>query len=183
MIKISTPLSSEPVLSLKAGDEILLSGTVYTARDAAHKRLIALIDSSSPLPLDLAGQILYYTGPAPARPGRVIGSAGPTTSSRMDRYTPSLIKSTGLAGVIGKGNRSDDVIGAFRDYKCVYFAATGGAGALLSQCITRAEIVCYEDLGPEAVYKLEVRDFPLIVAIDCEGNNLYVSGPGKYGNQ
>ena len=167
MIRISTPLLSESILSLKAGDEILLSGTVYTARDAAHKRLVSLIDDLSPLPVDLSGQILYYTGPAPARPRRIIGSAGPTTSSRMDRYTPSLIKSTGLAGVIGKGNRSEDVVKAFRDYKCVYFAATGGAGALLSQCITRAEIVCYEDLGPEAIYKLEVKDFPLFVAIDC----------------
>ena len=170
---ISTKLTKEIVESLNAGDEVLLNGTIFTARDAAHKRLISLIDRSEKLPVDLRDQILYYTGPTPPKPGYVIGSAGPTTSSRMDSYTPKLIEATGLRGLIGKGNRSKPVIEAMISHGCVYFAAIGGAGALLSKCITKAEIVCYEDLGPEAIYKLDVQDFPVIVATDCRGKSLF----------
>jgi fumarate hydratase subunit beta len=172
-IAITTPLQSTIVESLRAGDEILISGTIFTARDAAHKRLIELIENNKPLPVDLKNQIIYYTGPTPAQPGKVIGSAGPTTGSRMDPYTPLLIKSSGLCGIIGKGNRNSDVKKALVDFGCIYFVAIGGAGALLSKCITASEIVCYEDLGAEAIYKLTVRDFPVIVAIDSEGNNVY----------
>jgi fumarate hydratase subunit beta len=170
---INTPLTEELVKELNAGDEVLINGTIFTARDAAHKRLAELIDSNKKLPVDLTNQILYYTGPTPAQPGKIIGSAGPTTSSRMDRYTPKLIRTTKLRGIIGKGNRSSEVIDSFVNYGCVYFAAIGGAGALLSKCITASEIVCYEDLGAEAIYKLTVNNFPVIVAIDCKGRNLY----------
>ena len=183
MKNISAPLSAEIIRSLRAGDEILLSGTIYTARDAAHKRLISLLENGEKLPVDLSGQVLYYTGPTPPRPGMAIGSAGPTTSSRMDKYTPSLAAATGLGGIIGKGNRSEEVIKSLKDNTCVYFAAVGGAGALLARQIKSARVVAYPDLGPEAIYKLEVVDFPLIVAIDCEGNNLYVEGPRKYRKQ
>lgn len=177
---LSTPLTRELSGSLQAGDQILLNGTIFTARDAAHKRLFELIKKSEKLPLNFSEQIIYYTGPTPASPGRAIGAAGPTTSSRMDKYTPELISQTGLTGIIGKGNRSDKVINAFINHRCTYFAAVGGAGALLSQCIIKCEPVLYEDLGPEAIYKLEVRDFPLIVTIDCGGNNLYLQEPQKY---
>ncbi|NLG19456.1 MAG: Fe-S-containing hydro-lyase [Fibrobacter sp.] len=183
MKNISAPLSAELIRSLRAGDEILLTGTIYTARDAAHKRLISLLESGEKLPVDLSGQVLYYTGPTPPRPGMAIGSAGPTTSSRMDKYTPSLVAATGLGGIIGKGIRSEEVIRSLKDNTCVYFAAVGGAGALLARQIKSARVVAYPDLGPEAIYKLEVVDFPLIVAIDCEGNNLYVEGPRKYKKQ
>jgi fumarate hydratase subunit beta len=172
-ITINTPLTENRIKELNAGDEVLINGTIFTARDAAHKRLTVLIDNHQKLPVDLTNQILYYTGPTPAQPGKVIGSAGPTTSSRMDRYTPKLIQTTRLRGIIGKGNRSPDVIKSFIDYGCIYFAAIGGAGALLSKCITASEIVCYEDLGAEAIYKLTVQNFPAIVAIDCKGKNLY----------
>jgi len=171
--EITTPLTENIVKSLTAGDEVLISGTIYTARDAAHKRLSHLIAENKELPVNLDGQIVYYTGPTPAQPGKVIGSAGPTTSGRMDRYTPDLITYSGLRGIIGKSNRSPEVIKAFKDHGCVYFVAIGGAGALLSKCITSSEIVCYEDLGAEAIYKLTVNSFPVIVAIDCSGNNLY----------
>lgn len=180
MKSITTPFTKEISASLQAGDHILLNGTVFTARDAAHKRLFEIIKRSERLPLNLSEQIIYYTGPTPAPPGRVIGAAGPTTSSRMDKYTPELISQTGLTGIIGKGNRSDQVIDSFIKYRCTYFAAVGGAGALLSQCIRKCEPMLYEDLGPEAIYKLEVRDFPLIVAIDSRGNNLYLQEPQKY---
>lgn len=180
MKSITTPFTKEISASLQAGDHILLNGTVFTARDAAHKRLFELIKRSEKLPLNFSEQIIYYTGPTPAPPGRVIGAAGPTTSSRMDKYTPELISRTGLTGIIGKGNRSDQVIDSFIKYRCTYFAAVGGAGALLSQCIRKCEPVLYEDLGPEAIYKLEVRDFPLIVAIDSRGNNLYLQESQKY---
>jgi len=182
MKSISTPFTRDISGSLQAGDQILLSGTIFTARDAAHKRLFDVIKRSEKLPLNLSEQIIYYTGPTPASPGHVIGAAGPTTSSRMDRYTPTLISQTGLTGIIGKGNRSDKVIDAFIKYHCTYFAAVGGAGALLSQCIKKCEPVLYEDLGPEAIYKLEVKDFPLVVSIDCRGNNLYLQEPPKYQN-
>lgn len=173
MITISTPLSAETVLSLRAGTQVLLNGTVFTARDSAHKRLINAIDNSQELPVNLCEQVLYYTGPTPAPPGKIIGSAGPTTSTRMDTFTPKLIEKTGLRGMIGKGNRSKEVIEAMKKFGAVYFAATGGAGALLSKCIIAAQIVCYEDLGPEAVYRFEFKNFPLTVAIDCKGNSLY----------
>lgn len=173
MKRFSTELTDTITRSLKAGEEIFLCGTIYTARDAAHKRLISLIDNSKEFPVDLRNGILYYTGPTPAKPGSVIGSAGPTTSYRMDAYTPKLIANSGLRGMIGKGNRSPSVIDAIVSHGCVYFAAIGGAGALLSKCIQAARIVCYEDLGPEAIYKLTVEDFPVVVAIDCSGKNLY----------
>lgn len=180
MKNISTPFLKDMSRSLHAGDRVLLSGTIFTARDAAHKRFTELIDRNKKLPVNLREQIIYYTGPTPASPGRIIGSAGPTTSSRMDKYTPGLIANTGLGAIIGKGNRNDQVIDAFQKYEFTYFVATGGAGALLSQCIKKCETICYEDLGPEAVYKLEIVDFPIIVAIDCHGNNLYKTGPAKY---
>lgn len=172
-IAITTPLQPAIVESLRAGDEVLISGQIFTARDAAHKRLTELIENRTPLPVNLTNQIVYYTGPTPAQPGKVIGSAGPTTSSRMDPYTPTLIKSGGIRGIIGKGNRSPEVKKALIDFGCTYFVAIGGAGALLSKCITSSEIICYEDLGAEAIYKLTVKDFPVIVAIDTEGNSVY----------
>ncbi|HQM89613.1 MAG TPA: Fe-S-containing hydro-lyase [Exilispira sp.] len=172
MKNISTPLSKNVIEDLKAGEEILLSGYLYTARDVAHSRLCKLIKDGKPLPFDIKDQVFYFVGPTPPRPGYVIGSAGPTTSYRMDEYSPILIEH-GLSGMIGKGNRSSDVIDAMIKYKAVYFAAIGGAGALIARCIKEATIVCYEDLGPEAIRKILVVDMPLIVAIDCYGNNLY----------
>lgn len=180
MKQITTPVTPALLSELNAGDMVLLSGTIYTARDAAHKRFASVLAENGRLPVDLRGQIVYYTGPSPAPPGKVIGSAGPTTSSRMDKYAPSLIAATGLSGMIGKGNRSPAVIDAIKKYGCVYFAAVGGAGALLSKHITASEIICYPELGPEAVYKLTVRDFPLVIAIDCRGQNLYTCGPDEY---
>lgn len=177
---LTTPLAPGQVTALAAGDEILLNGRCYTARDAAHKRLIERIDAGKPLPVNLRGHFLYYTGPTPPKPGMPIGSAGPTTSSRMDRYTPQLIESTGLVGLIGKGNRSIAVVNALIKNQCVYCAATGGAGALLAQCIQKARVICYEDLGAEAIYELELVDFPLLVAIDTKGNNRYTLGPSTY---
>ncbi|HEX2959498.1 MAG TPA: Fe-S-containing hydro-lyase [Chitinispirillaceae bacterium] len=180
MKQITTPVTPAQLTELSAGDPVLLNGTIYTGRDAAHKRFAAALAENGRLPVDLRGQIIYYTGPSPAPPGKVIGSAGPTTSSRMDKYAPSLIETTGLGGMIGKGNRSTAVIEAIKKYCCVYFAAVGGAGALLSKHITASEIICYPELGPEAVYKLTVKDFPLITAIDCRGKNLYIDGPEEF---
>ena len=171
--KITTPFSAEDAAQLKAGDQLRLSGVIYTGRDAAHKRLVALLDEGKTLPVDLADQFIYFVGPCPAPPGRPIGSAGPTTSYRMDAYSPRLIADCALRGMIGKGNRSKEVVDAMKQHNAVYFAATGGAGALIAQCIKKAEIVAFEDLGPEAIYRLEVEDFPLTVAIDCNGNTLY----------
>jgi fumarate hydratase subunit beta len=179
-ILLTTPLTDATVARLHAGDRVLLSGIVYTARDAAHKRLLGLLDKGERLPVDLAGQVLYYCGPAPAKPGRVIGSAGPTTSSRMDAFTPGLLAATGLKAMIGKGGRSAAVIDAMKKHCCVYFAATGGAGALIARTIRSATICCYEDLGPEAIYRIEVVSMPLIVAIDGQGNDLYKLGPEEY---
>ena len=176
----SPPFNDEIVRVLKSGDRIFINGTLYTARDAAHKRFIDLIIAGKPLPVDLKGQIIYYCGPTPTAPGRVFGSAGPTTSGRMDRFTPVLLEKTGLKGMIGKGDRSPEVVDAMKKQCAVYFAAIGGAGALLSTFVRKSEIVCYEDLGAEAVYRLTVEKFPVIVAIDCEGNNLYVDGPAKW---
>lgn len=170
--RIQTPLTKETARTLQAGDYVYLSGTIYSARDAAHKRLTESLAKGETLPLPLENEIIYYLGPTPARPGQVIGSAGPTTSSRMDKYAPELLN-LGQTGMIGKGRRSDAVIASMKKNSAVYFAAVGGAGALLSKCIKKAEVIAYEDLGAEAIYKLEVEDFPVIVVIDCEGNNLY----------
>lgn len=178
-IKINTPLTQEKLHQLKAGDSCLISGTIYTARDAAHKRLCELIDANKPLPLDIKDCIIYFVGPTPAKPGVAIGSAGPTTSYRMDAYSPSLIK-LGLTGMIGKGKRGEAVISSMKKYGAVYFGAIGGCGALLSKCIKKAEVIAYDDLGAEAIRKLEVEDFPVVVVIDSEGNNLYETGPKNY---
>ncbi|MCK4982342.1 MAG: Fe-S-containing hydro-lyase [Victivallaceae bacterium] len=173
MIKLTTPFSAETVEKLCAGDQVLLSGVVYTGRDAAHKRLCELLDAGKELPVELKDQVLYFVGPSPAKPGNPIGSAGPTTSYRMDAYSPQIIAQTGLRGMIGKGGRGDEVIEAMYKYGCVYFAATGGAAALISKSITSCELVCYEDLGPEAIHRLTVKDLPLIVAIDAHKKDLY----------
>ena len=172
MKKITSPLSDEIIKNLRMGEQVLLSGEIYTGRDAAHKRMIELLEGGKPLPFDVHGQAIYYAGPCPAPPGRVIGSVGPTTSRRMDAYTPRLIQE-GLGIMIGKGNRSNEVIEAIRKYSGVYFAAVGGAGALMALCVERAEIIAFDDLGPEAVYRLSVRDMPLVVSIDCTGGNIY----------
>lgn len=178
-ISITTPLSREQARSLKAGDSCLISGVIYTARDAAHKRLCELAAQGKELPLDLKDTVIYYVGPTPAKPGDAIGSAGPTTSYRMDAYSPLLI-SLGETGMIGKGKRGPEVIQAMKDHGAVYFGAIGGCGALLSQCIKKAEVIAYEDLGAEAIRRLEVEDFPVIVVIDSQGNNLYESGRKAY---
>lgn len=170
--KINAPLDMETVNTLKAGDYVYISGTIYTARDAAHKRMFESILSGNDIPMDLKNNIIYYLGPTPAKPGMVIGSAGPTTSSRMDKYTPLLLEK-GLKGMIGKGKRSKEVVEAMKKEKAVYFAAIGGAGALLSKCIKKSEVIAYDDLGTEAIRRLEVEEFPSIVVIDSEGNNLY----------
>jgi fumarate hydratase subunit beta len=178
--EIRPPLNDALVGSLKSGEEVTITGIIFTGRDAAHKRFIDLINDNKPLPIDLKGQIIYYCGPTPAPPGKPIGSAGPTTSGRMDGYTPVLLEKIGLKGMIGKGNRSGDVVAAMKKYCAVYFSAIGGAGALLSTFIKKSEIVCYDDLGAEAVIKLTVENFPAIVSIDCCGNNLYIDGQKKF---
>jgi fumarate hydratase subunit beta len=178
-VRIRTPLTDETVKKLKAGDKVLITGVIYTGRDAAHKRLVDLVQQGKPLPFDIAGQILYYVGPTPPKPGQAIGSAGPTTSYRMDAYTPILIEK-GLRGMIGKGSRGKEVTDAMKKYKAVYFAATGGAGALISKRIKKSEIVAYEDLGAEAIRRLEVEDFPATVVNDVHGNDLYEEGKKKY---
>lgn len=180
MIKIKTPLSDADIEKLKAGDSVLITGAILTGRDAAHKRLIELLEKGEPLPVDIRGQIIYYVGPSPARPGRVIGSAGPTTSMRMDAYAPRLLQE-GLKGMIGKGPRNKAVKDAMVKYKGIYFAAVGGAAALISRSIKSAEILAYEDLGPEAIRNLEVEDFPAVVINDCHGGDLYLEGVAKYG--
>ena len=176
---IKAPISKEDALSLKSGDYVYITGTIYTARDAAHKRMQEALDRGEPLPIDLKNNIIYYMGPSPAREGRPIGSAGPTTASRMDRYTPQLLD-LGLGGMIGKGKRSPEVIEGIVRNGAVYFAAVGGAGALLSKCIKTSEVVAYDDLGTEAIRKLEVKDFPVIVVVDAEGNNLYETAIEEY---
>jgi len=178
-IRITSPLTRESARALKAGDSCLLSGVIYTARDAAHKRLCALIESGQPLPLDIKDTVIYFVGPTPAKPGQVIGSAGPTTSYRMDAYSPALI-AEGLTGMIGKGKRAPEVVSAMKKHGAVYFGAIGGCGALLSKCIKKADVVAYDDLGAEAIHRLEVEDFPVIVVIDADGNNLYESGREEY---
>jgi len=178
-IKITAPFSEEDVMRLHAGDKVLISGVIYTARDAAHKRLMELIYVGKPLPLELKGQVIYYVGPTPAKPGQVIGSAGPTTSGRMDAYTPTLL-SLGLRGMIGKGGRNKEVLEAMKKHKAVYFAAVGGAAALIARSIKKADIVAYEDLGAEAIRRLEVVDFPAIVVNDAHGGDLFKQGVEKY---
>jgi fumarate hydratase subunit beta len=172
-------MSRETARTLKAGDSVLLSGVIYTARDAAHKRLCELAAQGKALPLDVDGATIYFVGPTPAKPGEVIGSAGPTTAYRMDAYSPTLI-GLGLTGMIGKGKRSPEVVNAMKEHGAVYFGAIGGCGALLSRCIKKAEIIAYEDLGAEAIRRLEVENFPVVVIIDSEGNNLYETGKRDY---
>ena len=178
-ISITAPITRETARGLKAGDSCLISGVIYTARDAAHKRLCELIREGKELPIDPKDSVIYFVGPTPARPGQAIGSAGPTTSYRMDAYSPALI-AKGLTGMIGKGKRGPEVIAAMKEHGAVYFGAIGGCGALLSKCIKKAEVVAYDDLGAEAIRRLEVEDFPVIVVIDSEGNNLYESGRAEY---
>ncbi|SUY48218.1 fumarate hydratase [Clostridium putrefaciens] len=177
--KITTPLTKEKVKGLKAGDSVLISGTIYTARDAAHKRLVDLLDEGKELPLDLKDAIIYYVGPSPAKPGMALGSAGPTTSYRMDPYAPRLLDK-GLKGMIGKGLRNKEVIDSLIKNNAVYFAAIGGAAALIGKSVEEAEMVAYEDLGAEAIRKLTVKDLPVVVVIDSEGNNLYKIGQQAY---
>ena len=176
---ITAPIKKEEVADLKAGDYVYITGTIYTARDAAHKRMQETLDKGESLPITMEGNLIYYMGPSPAREGRPIGSAGPTTASRMDKYAPQLLD-LGLAGMIGKGKRSEAVKNAIIRNGAVYFAAVGGAGALLSQSITASEVVAYDDLGTEAIRRLEVTDFPVIVVIDKDGNNLYETAIKEY---
>ncbi|GHT74488.1 hydro-lyase, Fe-S type, tartrate/fumarate subfamily, beta region [Spirochaetia bacterium] len=176
---IDLPLTREKAKTLTAGDTVYLSGTLYTARDAAHKRLMELLDAGKPLPFPVEDSVVYYVGPTPASPGQVIGSAGPTTSYRMDAYTPRLL-GLGLRGMIGKGKRSLEVIEAIKQAGAVYLGAIGGTGALLADCIKAAEVIAFDDLGPEAIRRLRVAEFPVTVVIDCAGNNLYVSGREAY---
>ena len=176
---IHAPLVREEIMSLRAGDSVLLTGTLYTGRDAAHKRLCAMVERGEPLPFDVTNQVIYYAGPCPAKPGEVIGSCGPTTSYRMDAYAPVLCD-LGLIGMIGKGQRGEAVIKAIRRNGGVYFAATGGAGALIASSVKAAKVIAFEDLGTEAIRELQVVNLPLIVAIDAYGGNLYEDGPAQY---
>jgi fumarate hydratase subunit beta len=180
--EVATPLSDADVESLKAGDRVRITGVIYTARDAAHGRLLPLIEAGQPLPIDVKGQIIYYTGPSPARPGDVVGSIGPTTASRMDKFTPSLMR-LGLKGTIGKGYRGQPVKDALKKEKAVYFGAIGGAGAVLSRFVKKLEVVAYEDLGTEAIRRLEVEGFPVIVINDCHGGDLYQDGQQAYARE
>jgi fumarate hydratase subunit beta len=177
--KLKAPLSTKDVEDLHAGDNVLITGIIYTARDAAHKKLVELLDKGEKLPFDMEGAVIYYVGPTPAPPGKPIGSAGPTTSYRMDSYTPRLIE-IGMKGCIGKGERNEKVVEAMKKYKAVYFAALGGGAALLAQSIKKADIIAFEELGAEALRKLEVVDFSCIVAQDCYGENMYRTGIEKY---
>jgi fumarate hydratase subunit beta len=181
-LNIALPLTDETVEKLRAGDDVRLTGVIYTARDAAHRRLIEALEKGHPLPFDVRGQVIYYVGPTPPKPGQVIGSAGPTTSMRLDRYTPALL-AAGLKGIIGKGGRGAAVRQALQEHKAVYFIAVGGAGALLSRHIKKAEVVAYEDLGTEAIRRLEVEDFPAIVCDDIYGNDLLEQGKAQWRRQ
>ncbi|NLL66346.1 MAG: Fe-S-containing hydro-lyase [Clostridiaceae bacterium] len=179
MKRITAPLTDDIINELNAGDEVLISGLIYTGRDAAHKRMIALLDEGEPLPFDIKGQVIYYVGPCPAPDGKIIGSAGPTTSGRMDAYAPRLIE-LGLKGMIGKGLRDNNVVNAIKTHKAVYFGAIGGAGALISSCIKKQEIIAFEDLGTEAIRRLEVENLPCVVIIDSNGRDRYKEGQEKY---
>jgi len=178
-MKITTPLTDEVIEKLRAGDKVEITGTIYVGRDAAHKRFMEALDKGEPLPFDPKGQIIYYMGPSPAKPGKPIGSAGPTTAYRMDPYTPRMLEQ-GLKGMIGKGNRGPEVREALKKYKAVYFAAIGGAAALIANSIKKAEVIAYEDLGTEALRRLEVEDFPVIVVNDIYGGDAYEEGKAKY---
>jgi len=179
IIKISTPLDTKKIINLKAGDFVSITGNIYAARDAAHKRFFELIEKGKKLPIDLKGQIIFYAGPTPTKPGHSCGSVGPTTSYRMDPYTPELLE-RGLKGIIGKGLRSKEVMKSIKKNKAVYFAAIGGAAALIAKSIKKSEVIAYEDLGAEAVFRFYVEDFPAIVVVDSAGNNLYETEPPKY---
>lgn len=178
-IKINTPLTEDKIKNLKAGDSVLITGYIYTGRDAAHKRMIETLEKGEELPINIKNETIYYLGPSPAKKGQIIGSAGPTSSYRMDAYTPTLLN-LGLKGIIGKGKRNSEVINSIVENKSVYFAAIGGAAALISKCIKSSEIVAYEDLGTEAIRKLYVEDFPAIVVVDSEGKNYYEIGQREY---
>ena len=177
--RLTAPMTREQARQLRCGDTVLFTGTIYTARDAAHKRLVELLDKGEPLPFDVNGAVIYYAGPTPAQKGHAVGSCGPTTSYRMDAYAPKVI-AAGSTGMIGKGKRGDEVVAAMKECGAVYFGAIGGCGALLSRCIRKAEVIAYDDLGAEAVRRLEVEDFPVVVVIDSEGNNLYQTGREAY---
>jgi len=183
LIKLSIPTISNELELLKAGDKVLLTGTIYTGRDAAHKRMTEAIERGEPLPVDLNGQIIYYVGPCPPKPGMAVGPAGPTTSYRMDRYAPVMMEKAGLKGMIGKGYRNEKVREMIIKTKSIYFVATGGAAALISCCIKKAEVVAYEDLGTEAIWRFEVEDFPVTVCIDSLGNDVYQINADKYSSQ
>jgi fumarate hydratase subunit beta len=178
-IKLTPPLNDDDIEKLRCGQKVLISGYIYTARDAAHKKMVDLIEKGENLPFDPAGQVIYFVGPTPAKPGQVIGSAGPTTSGRMNKYSPVMLKA-GLKGMIGKGEMGPEVVEALQKHKGAYFVATGGAGALIAKRITGAEIVAYEELGPEAVRRLKVDAFPAVVAQDCHGGNLFIDGVETY---
>lgn len=178
-VRITPPLSDETIQNLRIGQQVLISGKLYTGRDAAHKRMVDLINNGESLPVDFTGQIIYYVGPSPAKPQQVIGAAGPTTAGRMDAYTPKMLEQ-GLKGMIGKGKRSPEVLEAMKEHKAVYFAAIGGAAALISKCVKSAKVVAYAELGPEAIYELEVQDFPAIVVNDAYGGDLYDEGAKIY---
>ena len=177
--KLTTPLTEEQVVGLKAGDQVTITGIIYTGRDAAHRNLVKALNEGAPLPFDIKDQVIYYVGPCPPKPGQPMGSAGPTTSGRMDSLTDALL-SIGLRGMIGKGPRNAEVIDSMKRNKAVYFAAVGGAGALIAKSVKKSEVVAYPELGPEAIYKLEVEDFPAIVAIDAEGNDQYKIGKAEF---
>lgn len=177
--KLTTPLSREDVLSLRTGDQVLLSGVVYTARDAAHLRLVEAMERGEALPLPLQGQVIYYAGPTPTPAGRAIGSIGPTTSIRMDAYTPKLLEK-GLRGMIGKGKRTAPVVEAMQTYPAVYFAAIGGAAALMASCVTSCEVIAYDDLGPESIKRLTLQELPLVVAVDAQGGDAFVQGQAEF---
>ena len=178
-IRVTVPFDKEQAVKLKAGDNVLISGVIYTARDAAHKRMTDGLKAGTPLPMNVKDAMIYYAGPTPSKPGQIIGSCGPTTAGRVDRYTPVMLE-CGLRGMIGKGERSSEVVESMIKNKCVYFAAIGGAGALLSQRIKSSEVIAYDDLGTEAIRRLEVEDFPVIVVIDSEGTDLYEQAAKKY---
>jgi len=177
--KITSPMSEDVIKGLKAGDQVLISGVVYVGRDAAHKRLVEALDRGDKLPFEVKGQTIYYMGPSPTKPGKVIGSAGPTTSGRMDAYTPRMLEA-GLKAMIGKGLRSPEVKEAIKKHRAVYLASTGGAAALIAKSITKSQVIAYEELGPEAILRLEVKDFPAVVINDCHGGDLYQEGKAKY---
>ena len=177
---LTTPFDNTTLAQLSAGDKVFISGHIFTARDAAHKRWCDSIANKTPLPYSLAGEVIYFAGPAPAKPNQPIGSVGPTTSYRMDDYSPAVIEHLQIKGMIGKGPRSSEVIKAMKQFNCVYFAAIGGLGAMLANCVTESEIIDFKDLGPEAVRKLTVKNFPAIVAIDINGNNMFKTGPQNY---